>query len=200
MNLRVEECIQEVLNSGKKAKTVKQYSGAMGHWCDVSLSKGWDPFLDEETMKLRTQKFLWYFAYERSEHKLKARSIRSKRAAIRWMHLREQRGNPFAGLEAVDNFLSDMEKIDGPTEPKLPVPITVLQSILALLKTEPKYASDPLHYHHSCIKGALLTGFGSYSEVLNISQKMGVTSTQLAASSGQMLHLGSMERGFPFTE
>jgi len=131
----------------------------MGHWCDVCLSKGWDTFLDEETMKLRTQRFLWYFAYERSEHKLKARSICNDRAAVCWMHLWEQRGNPFAGLEAVDNFLTDMEKIDGPTEPKLPVPLTLLQSMFALLKTDPKYASGPLHYRHSCIKGALLTGF-----------------------------------------
>jgi len=52
-----------------------------------------------------------------------------------------------------------MEKIDGPTEPKLSVPITLLQSAFALLKTDPEYASDPLHYHHSCIKGSLLTGF-----------------------------------------
>ena len=159
MNLRVEECIKLVMQSGKKAKTVKQYTGAMGHWCDVCLAKGWDPFLDEETIKQRTEKFLWYFAYERSEHKLKARSIRSKRSAIRWMHLRERKGNPFKDLEAVDSFLSDMEKIDGPTEPKLPVPITLLQSIFALLKTESEYASDPLHYHHCCIKGSLLTGF-----------------------------------------
>ena len=88
MNARVEECIQLVFDQGKKTRTVLQYTGAMGHWCDVCLSKGWDPFLDEETIKSRTDKFLWYFAYERSEHGLKARSIRSKRSAIRWMHLK----------------------------------------------------------------------------------------------------------------
>ena len=131
----------------------------MGHWIDVCYAKGWDPLVDEESAKERSDKLLWYFAYERAVHNLKARSIRSKRAAIRWFHLKERHNNPFSGLEIVDNWLSDLEKIDGPSEPKLPVPVTLLQTIFCFLKTGPEHSSDRLFYHHTCIKAALLTGF-----------------------------------------
>ena len=102
---------------------------------------------------------MWYFAYERSQHNLKASSIRSKRSAIRWFHLQERHENPFKDLEAVDQWLADLKKVDGPSEPKLPVPVSLLRTLFCFLKTDPKFASDPLHYHHTCIKGAVLTGF-----------------------------------------
>jgi len=159
VNAEVENCIKAVACSGKKPKTVKAYSGAVGHWIDVCLAKGWSPLLDQESPRERTDKFLWYFAYERSQHNLKASSIRSKRSAIRWFHLQERHENPFKDLEAVDQWLADLKKVDGPSEPKLPVPVSLLRTLFCFLKTDPKFASDPLHYHHTCIKGAVLTGF-----------------------------------------
>jgi len=159
VDARVETCIKDVLSQGKKPKTVKQYGGAVAHWIDVCLCKGWSPLLDQCTVQERTEKFLWYFAYERTMHGLKASSIRSKRSAIRWFHLQERHQNPFKDLEAVDQWLTDLGKIDGPSEPKIPVPVSLLRTMFCFLKTEPKYASDPLHYHHTCIKGAVLTGF-----------------------------------------
>ena len=156
---RVDACIKTVLDNGKKPKTIKAYGGAVGHWIDVCLVKGWSPLLDQESVQSRTEKLLWYFAYERIEHKLKADSIKSKRSAIRWFHLKERRQNPFKDLEAVDQWLSDLKKLDGPGEPKIPVPVSLLRTLFCFLKTDSKYSSDPLHYHHTCIKGAVLTGF-----------------------------------------
>ena len=68
MDQKVEACIKQVLDNGKRPKTVKQYSGAVGHWIDVCYAKGWDPLVDEESAKERSDKLLWYFAYERAVH------------------------------------------------------------------------------------------------------------------------------------
>ena len=136
-----------------------QYTGAIAHWVDLCLYKGWSPFLTDIPEGERVDRVLYFMSYERVVHKLKASSIRSKMSAIRWMHLKEKRCNPLEGLTAVQEWLNDLAKQDGPAEQKVPVPIQFLECILTFLKTQPEFQDDPLFYEHRSLKAALLTGF-----------------------------------------
>ena len=61
------------------------------------------------------------------------------------------KGNPLEAMDGVYNWLKDLEKIDGPTEPKLPVPISVLRLLFLLM--------DDNTLNSLVRRGALSTGF-----------------------------------------
>ena len=136
---KLEEDAQEVFMQGKKKGTLKDYDRAMRHWAYVADQFGWDHDLSaivKEDLKEAQQRVLKWLIYERSFHKLKASSIRGKLSGVRWWHLSNLSGNPFEPMESVSQWLKDLQKVDGPAQPKLPVPITLLELIFCFLSTD----------------------------------------------------------------
>ena len=152
MESRVMLTLQGVMESGKKPATLKAYNAGFDHWRQVAESKGWGVWLDEiENLEERQRRILWWLAYEKSEHNLKARSLRAKKSGVRWKHIANLRADPFEECKTVDAWLSNLEKMDGPAHPKIPVVITMLKMIFVLL--------DQSNYDHKSLKGALVTGY-----------------------------------------
>jgi hypothetical protein len=151
MEARVMKTRVEVMLGGKKPRTLKAYNAGFEHWKSVAEAKGWGQWLDDIELEERQQRILWWMAYEKSEHNIKASSIRAKKSAIRWHHVACLRTDPFEGCTSVDAWLSNLDKMDGPVNQKIPVVITLLKMIGCLL--------DPEDYDHKVVRAAMLTGF-----------------------------------------
>jgi hypothetical protein len=95
-----------VMGPGKKPKTLKAYHAGFEHWREVADAKGWSQWLDDVELEERQKRILWWMAYEKGQHGLKARSIRAKRSAVRWMHVVNLRADPFEGCATVNEWLS----------------------------------------------------------------------------------------------
>jgi integrase len=83
-----------------------------------------------------TSRVLTWFGYERLIHGLKASSLRQKKAAVRDWHVARGQTDPFIELPSVSDWLSCLEKLDGPAKPKIPVPISLLKFIIETLSAE----------------------------------------------------------------
>ena len=89
-------------------------------------------------------------ALERTRYKIKARTLRTTLSAVRWKHIAECGPDPFENTQESGDWLSNLEKLDGPAEFKLPVPITLIQMLLCFLTT---------WFEHISLRAALLTAF-----------------------------------------
>jgi len=141
----------QVSVSGKKPDTLKQYSSHFRHWSYLADAKGWKRYLDDLPMAERCRRTIYWLAWERKTHKVKASSLRTKMSGIRWEHVRQYKADPFQDCPAIDDWLSNLSKIDGAAEPKLPVPITMLQMLCCFLEGST--------FAHVSLRAALLTGF-----------------------------------------
>ena len=128
------DLIQRVLATGKAPKTYAAYTAVVAQWLHVAASQGWGPYLDDVPSGEAQRRLLFYLGYEVQVHKLKSRSLRGKISALRWHHVRDLRDNPIDGMETVKEFLKNLEKEDGPSCPKIPVPLPLLQLICLVLK------------------------------------------------------------------
>ena len=140
-----------VMKSGMKPATRKAYNAGFDHWKQVAEAKGWGIWLDTVEMEERQKRVLWWLAYEKSEYNLKARSLRAKKSAVRWQHIASLHQDPFEGCLTVNAWLANLEKVDGPASPKIPVVITMLKMIGVLL--------DPDNLDHVALKAAMVSGF-----------------------------------------
>ena len=71
----------------------------------------------------------YYAAYEVKCHGLDIGSLRSKFSAVRWMHVRDRRPNPFKNLDSLSDWISDFAKMCPPAEPKVAVPALLLELV-----------------------------------------------------------------------
>ena len=136
---QINKLVDEVRRLGKQAKTRKAYERMQKDWVQVCDQLGWTPELSvlaREDPLEATSRVLTWFGYERLIHGLKATSLRQKKAAVRDWHISQGRKDPFAELPAISDWLSNLEKIDGPPKPKIPVPISLLKFIIGLLKPD----------------------------------------------------------------
>ena len=116
----------------------------------MAQQKGWAPFLDEVDPQEAQRRVLYWMGYELAVHKLSARSMRGKLSALRWYHVRNMKVNPMDAMPMVKDWISSLEKINGPAHQKLPVPAPLLEAILAVL--------SPSH-DHTALGAAICTGF-----------------------------------------
>ena len=97
---------------------------------------GWGPFVDDLSHTESQRRTLLYLGYERVCHNIKTGGLRAKLSALRWHHVSNCRLNPYDSMELVSDWLRDLQKIDGPSKPKIPVPITVLAIIMTMLEAQ----------------------------------------------------------------
>ena len=147
----IKQLIEDVTRSGKKAKTYANYDTHYGQWATLASAKGWDSSLTGLSVKEKCKRIVYWLAWERKTHNIKARTLRSKLSALRWKHISDWAPDPFEDTPGITDWLSNLEKLDGPTEFKLAVPITLLQMVICLL--------DPTLFKHASLKAALLTAF-----------------------------------------
>ena len=121
---------KEVRFNGKKEDTRKQYSGAMRHWIDFAEAAGLPPYLDHLSYAERGEAAEMYASYETLDFQNKVTSIRGKLSAIRWMHIREHKPDPFKGLETLTTWLTELEKAQPPKEPSAAVPAKLIELII----------------------------------------------------------------------
>jgi hypothetical protein len=152
MDRRVLAIRDHVWDVGRVPSTRNAYSSAKSHFDAVMQAKGWESDLSQVSLLQGQQQVLYYCAYEKSEHGLKARSIRGKLSGIRWWHVRRLKGNPLEAMDGVYAWLKDLEGMDGPPQPKLPVPITIIQLLVIVV-----LFLDSLD--HAVKRAALVTGF-----------------------------------------
>ena len=143
--------IGQVATAGKKAKTVEQYTSHFQHWCFLAEAKHWDKYLDGLTPREKCRRVIYYLAWERKTHQVKASTLKTKLSGIRWAHVRQYFADPFQDCPAIHDWLANLAKIDGPAEPKLPVPLPLIQMLCCLL--------DGSSFAHTSLRAALLTGF-----------------------------------------
>ena len=149
---RVWKQVEEGVRGGKTPSTIKNYTRFVDQWMYVCGKKGWSPFVDGLDPREAEYRTLFYLGYEREVHGLKAGTLRQKLSGLRWHHISNLRGNPYTDMTGVIEWLSNMEKVDGPSQPKIPVPIALLK-LVALLIREHKPPDG------ECLIAGLLTGF-----------------------------------------
>ena len=145
--------VEIVKRAGKKVATFEAYDRHFNHWRAVAEAMGWSPSLDGLSPKEKCRRIIFWCAWERKKHKVKARTLKTKLAAVRWWHVSQWYANPLEDCPGIADWLANAMKMDGPAEPKLPVPVTLLQMIMALL---PRRQAS---LEHASIAAALLTGF-----------------------------------------
>ena len=142
--------IEEISRSGKKAKTYQQYDSHFEHWSATAKTKGWPSSLEGLEPKEKCKRIIYWLAFERVRYKIKARTLRTKLSAVRWKHIADWCPDPFEDTPGINDWLSNLEKLDGPAEVKLPVPITLIQMLSCFLTDS---------FEHVSLRGAILTGF-----------------------------------------
>jgi hypothetical protein len=121
---------KEVRYCGKKKDTRTQYSASMRHWIDFAEASDIPVFLDNLSYSERSEAAEMFASYETLTFQNKVGTIRSKLSAIRWMHVRDRRPDPFKGLETLTDWLSELEKNQPPKEPSAAVPAKLIELIL----------------------------------------------------------------------
>ena len=146
----VSDLINAVSRSGKKGKTYEQYETHFDHWCQLATAKGWASSLEGLSTQDKCKRVIYWLAWERKAHQVKASTLRTKLSALRWKHVADWGPDPFENTPGITDWLSNLQKLDGPAEFKLPVPISLLQMINCFLTDS---------FAHISLKAALLTGF-----------------------------------------
>jgi hypothetical protein len=146
----IEQLIQDVSRSGKKAKTYEQYETHFGQWEALAAFKGWPSSLDGLTPQEKCKRIIYWLAWDRKTHAVKASTLRTKLSAVRWKHISDWGPDPFEDTPGITDWLSNLKKLDGPAEFKLAVPISLLRMILCFLTSS---------FEHLSLGAALLTGF-----------------------------------------
>jgi hypothetical protein len=134
---------KEVRYYGKKEQTRKQYTGAMRHWVQFAEAAGLPTYIDELSYSERSEAAEMFASYEALEFQNKVGTIRSKLSAIRWMHVRDRRPDPFKNLDTLTDWLTELEKTQPPKEPSAAVPAKLLELII-------------LHTDTTTVAGAIL--------------------------------------------
>ena len=145
------DLIDQVSSAGKKARTISQYTTHFDHWGFVADAKGWSRYLDGLPPREKCRRVIYWLAWERKTHAVKASTLQTKLSAVRWAHVRQYYDNPFSDCPAIHDWLANLQKIDGPAQPKLPVPLPLIQMLCCLLEG-PSFA-------HTSLRAAILTGF-----------------------------------------
>jgi hypothetical protein len=127
---KYEKFSREVRYNGKKLQTQIQYTGAMKHWIDFAEGLGLPVFLDGLSYDQRSQQAELFASYEVLEFQNRVGTIRSKLSAIRWMHVRERKRDPFKGLDTLSDWLTELEKGQPPKDPSAAVPVQLLELII----------------------------------------------------------------------
>jgi hypothetical protein len=86
----------------------------------------------------------------RRNHGNKTTTIRGKLSGVRWAHIKDLRKNPFTDMESLKDWLADATKMDGPVEPKLPVPVSIIMMIIVCMEDT---------YDLRSLKAAILMGY-----------------------------------------
>jgi hypothetical protein len=140
---KLKDFAREVRYYGKKEPTRVQYTASMRHWVDFAEAAKIPVYLDKLSYAERSEAAEMYASYETLDFQNKVGTIRSKLSAIRWMHVRDRRPDPFKGLETLTDWLSELEKNQAPKEPSAAVPAKLIELIL-------------LHTDTSTVVGAIL--------------------------------------------
>ena len=144
---RLRQVREEVANQGKKPKTVEDYCRHMSHWGYVAEEHGWDldlsDIVDNNLVEAQERVLTW-LAYEKEVHGLRASSLRGKLSGVRWWHLKRLKGNPFQNMDSVKSWLRDLQAIDGPANPKLPVPIALIRFLAVPLSVHKRHKDRAL--------------------------------------------------------
>ena len=152
----IDREVDRVFRNGKAPDTMVAYERAVRHWKHVAQENDWDPDLTEVVAAdppEAARRVLTWLAYEKVAFGIKGSSMRGKISGVRWWHLKRRKADPFAQLQPVGEWLKDLGKMDTPTEPKLPVPFSLLQVIFTVLDVK-------LHEHDTlATKTALLVGY-----------------------------------------
>ena len=143
----------EIRVHGKDKKTKRQYSGGEAHWRMCMDQKDWDPYLTNLSYEEVADRATYFMAHEARKYKLDIGSLRSKMSAVRWMHVRDRKPDPLAGNDIVSDWLRDYGKHCSPPEPKVGVPVQMLQYVALHLDL------DGLDLNGCVIDAAAKSGF-----------------------------------------
>lgn len=150
LDWKINQVLAKVQDNAKVPKTLEAYSAHVRQWLHVADQRGWSHFLDDLSLAESQRRVLYWLGYELTVHKLSARSMRGKLSALRWHHVRNLRSNPLDDMGLVKEWVASLEKINGPVEQKLPVPVPLLEAIGLSL-------SDS--HDHTTLWAAICTGF-----------------------------------------
>ena len=114
---------------GKDKKTRRQYSSGEPHWNMCMEQKGWSPYLTDLTYSETADRITYFAAREARKYKLDMSSVRFKLSVVRWMHVRDRRPDPMKGNATFTDWLADFGKHRTPPEPKVGVPVQLLEYI-----------------------------------------------------------------------
>ena len=67
---------------------------------------------EAEKIREKTQRCLWYVAYESQVHGIMGRSIQNKLSAVTWLFVKNYLPNPFEDLYTLKTFMTDLKKRD----------------------------------------------------------------------------------------
>jgi len=98
--------------------------------------KGWSRYLTDLTYSETADRVTYFAAREARKYKLDVSSLRSKLSAVRWMHVRDRRPDPMKGNATITDWLADFGKHCTPPEPKVGVPVQLLEYIAMHLDCE----------------------------------------------------------------
>jgi hypothetical protein len=132
----VTELQHAVQEKGKSKNTVELYSGGERHWRDCMDAKGWGHYLTDLPYEEKVNRATYFAAYEVKQHGIDVGSLRAKFSAIRWMHVRDRRPNPFKDLDSLTDWIADYGKMCSPPEPKVAVPAMLLELVKMHLDLE----------------------------------------------------------------
>lgn len=153
INSKVRKFVGSEGGHGKVPSTLKDYCRVVDQWLMVAHQQGWDEFLDHLDLEEGQRRTLFYLGYELTVHAVQARALRGKLSALRWFHVKNLRQSPFGKdrMPAVNEFLANLEKENGPPAQKLPTSILILLIVYEML--------DASSFDHKIIGTALVTGF-----------------------------------------
>jgi hypothetical protein len=115
--------------------------------------KGWSQFADGLEYAEVADRATYFLAREARKYHLDVGSLRSKMSAVRWMHVSARKPDPFKGNDSISDWLSDYGKHCSPPEPKVGVPVQLLEFLAMHLDLE------GLDLNGCVINGATKSGF-----------------------------------------
>ena len=90
----------------------------------------WEPYLTDCTYSEKSKRAKFFCAVEMLKWRVHPVSVRGKLSAIRWMHVKDNRPDPFKELKSLTSWLADRIKEAPPTGKKGPASLSLLEFIL----------------------------------------------------------------------
>jgi len=143
-----------VQETGKSAQTLANYARDGQQWATYAHDNGWPWRLDDVPTPTRQQRMIQWLSHLHGLGVSKASTAHKKISAVRHLHIAAPLllPDPFENLPGLTNWLNDWQRLDGPAQGALPVPLQLVEGICMLL--------DPKKLSHANIIAAFAYGLG----------------------------------------